>query len=319
MLRNSLILVISCIKVCNCACLISKAPISRKITSLGNNDDNKIPPPTPEDERLEEWYAQQGILGTDRVKVRTSSRSVAGRGLFYSSLKPAQQGDMLALIPCECVLTKQNAERQWPDFKENDDDIHDWSVSLTMYAERAVKNNDWRPWTQAWIGPSAPRPPESFRTDELQELALQAQSSPDEIKKALQVRYDVFQKDAHRFENHDIYAIVLSRVANLGPNWNGESGIIPLHDMVNHPPLNVEHNIELFSIKDIASLTSDDYVTSRAQSTFSIKQPDDQDLVLVARKIIYPGEELFLAYAKRDLTEEERVWKMLQYGFSLSS
>ena len=266
--------------------------------------------------------------------MRTSSRSVAGRGLFYTAEECAKTGEMLSFIPSQCVLTKENAERQWPDLKlklkalENDStfDNDDWPVVLTAYAQRALHDNAaWSQWIQTWKGPSAPCPPESLTIQELQTLAVQSDSSPSEIERALQFRYNVFQHDCSRLATlgsaNVLYGIVLSRAANLGPHWNYESGIIPLHDMLNHPPAGTTPSVELFTIGEIVSQTSHANVEQLMSSaSFQSQQVQDQDLVLVAKRTIYPGEELFLSYTKRDLLsdEQERVWKMLQYGFCLS-
>lgn len=291
--------------------------------------------PTPADERLEAWYAQQGLLGTDRVKIRTTPRSVAGRGLFYSSERPAEQGDLLAFIPARYILTKETAKRQWTDLqlvKEEDASAvvkEDWPVTLTACASRALHDDEhvaWSQWIETWQGPSAPSPPSSLTSNEIQNLAMQTQSSPTEINKALQVRYDVFQRHCARLEESygcaksnvgDLYGIVLSRSATLGPDWNYDSGIIPLHDMLNHPPRDQTPSVELFSIGEIASLTSREHVERLAKSNFSLTNLQDRDLALVARQTIHPGEELFLSYTKRELlsNEQARVWKTLQYGF----
>jgi len=270
--------------------------------------------------------------------VRTTPSSVAGRGLFYCAQEPAQQGDMLAFIPSRCILTTQTAQCRWPDLKAIQKDTamsndysecnfaNDWPVALTACAQRALDSDvAWSQWIQTWQGPSAPCPPDSLSIKELQNLAKQTRSSVNEIQKALQVRYTVFQQHSRRLNDFgitihdDLYGIVLSRAASLGPHWNNESGIIPLHDMLNHPPLDKTPSVELFSIGEIASHTSVEHVAHVAASTFSQTELQDTDLAIVARQTIYPGEELLLSYTKRDLLakEETRIWKMLQYGFCL--
>lgn len=304
------------------------------LTAIQLQQKTDVLVPTAQDERLEAWYTQHGILGTDRVQVRTTPRSVAGRGLFYSATKPAQKGDLLAFIPARCILTKKTAEHAWPDLKlalqEDTPGRDDWPVLLTAYAHRALSSDvAWSEWIQTWQGPPAPSPPDSLTKHELQELAMQTQSSANEIKKALQVRYNVFQNHCRRLEasygcTHDVddlYSVVLSRAASLGPDWKYESGIIPLHDMLNHPSPDKLPNVELFSIGEVASHTSLAHVASLAKSTFSKTNVEDRDLVLVARQTIHPGEELLLSYTKRDLLSGDqaaaRVWKTLQYGFCL--
>lgn len=299
--------------------------------------------PTPQDELLEQWYIDNNIRGVDRVKVRTSQRSVAGRGLFFSfhdDDKCAERGDVLALIPSQCVLCTDNAQHIRPDLSSSLDKLerNKWPLALTACAQVALQDasRSWSPWIETWTGPQAPQPPESVSAKELQSLAIQADSSPREIQQALEVRYDVFQQHCKRFGDmmsnnkslkHDLYGIVLSRAANLGPHWNHQSGIIPLHDMLNHPPAGTLPSVELFTIGELCRQTSQDHVeqllfssghlcpTTRQDETLQ-----EKDLVLVARRAIQPGEELFLSYTKRELlatNEKDRVWKMLQYGFCL--
>ena len=49
---------------------------------------------------------------------------------------------------------------------------------------------------------------------------------------------------------------------------------------------------------------------------------ENKDMLLVAKKNIYPGDELLLDY-KEGRTEwkdeKERVWLLLQYGFPLAA
>ncbi len=103
-------------------------------------------------------------------------------------------------------------------------------------------------------------------------------------------------------------------------------GIIPLHDMCNHPPLGHEANVELFCLGDIRSMIGNDNLNlllqpllTDAQLRGDAEHPifADQDFVLAARKRIEPGEELLLSYKSNDgnMCESEQLWLLLQYGF----
>ena len=50
----------------------------------------------------------------------------------------------------------------------------------------------------------------------------------------------------------------------------------------------------------------------------SVLHLDDRDVLVVAKREIRPGEELFLSYRNnraKPMDEKERAWTALQYGF----
>jgi hypothetical protein len=250
---------------------------------------------------------------------------------------------MLAFIPSHCVLAESTAGSQWTDIlrtleslrRDNDglyDDTIHWSVVLTAYAQRAIKDKvSWSEWIQTWQGPGAPSLPDLVSDQERTLLAQNARSSPKEVQRALQLRYRTFEYHQRLLErlgcskSNELYGIVLSRAADLGPQWNHELGIIPFHDMLNHPPTGEAKSVELFTIGEIRRLTSTEHVCRLALKSFLDKVPSnlrDKDIVIVARRTISPGEELFISYTgvQENLSsEDDRIWKMLQYGFPLDA
>ena len=64
---------------------------------------------------MERWYSsEQGIVGTSRISLCTSDKSVGGRGLFYVNYDIAEEGDIIALIPSRSVIATSNARDAYP-------------------------------------------------------------------------------------------------------------------------------------------------------------------------------------------------------------
>jgi hypothetical protein len=108
--------------------------------------------------------------------------------------------------------------------------------------------------------------------------------------------------------------------------------------MFNHPPSDMEHNVDLFMVGDLRKLMPEEEVWRLVGEVFGrvMDEPygdinyeiigkkladgvlNSRDALLVARREISPGEELFLSYrnrAKPMVDEKERAWTCLQYGF----
>lgn len=198
----------------------------------------------------------------------------------------------------------------------------------------------------------------------LSDLSSLARSSPLLVNEALQKRHEVFMKDWNLIERNHFSSfklstandlevdrslkekrkeefakmcdIVVSRTANLGPQWRNQQarGIIPLHDMINHH--SSSPNIELFCYGDVKEMIGQESTDRLLDPLFLLEEEEgknqkrryhDQDLLLVASRNIQDGDELFLSYYQSELqqqketdnndAEKERIWKMLQYGFPL--
>jgi hypothetical protein len=108
-------------------------------------------------------------------------------------------------------------------------------------------------------------------------------------------------------ERAEMYAMVLSRAANLGRAWNYSIGIVPFHDMINHSSENP--NVEVRPFADIISRAS-----GGAPSWLQ-----DRDMILLATRDMVAGEELLLTYkddSDDSTTSADRVGMFLQYGFA---
>jgi len=305
-----------------------------------------------------EWCARHGTLGTHhRVVVETTARSVAGRGLFACDNNhnhTFKRGGVLAYIPARCVFTTANPQVPLLDdviISEEDkkESRHAILAACAFLATKQLSNNsddtslaDWAEWIRTWQGPPAIRPLEDFDASELKELADLVQTNTTVIQDAIQLQYQIFQSQQWILFQHaeadpeetnrlatasKLYSIVLSRSANLGPDWKYQAGVIPLHDMLNHPPSGGSASVELMSMGEIARLTSEAYRQELLKSAFgwdNLPPIQERDLVLVASRPIEAGEELFLSYngggggGCRSIDPRKRAWKMLQYGFPLS-
>lgn len=283
--------------------------------------------------------------------VQTTNKSVAGRGVFYVSpdvTNTIQRGDVLAWIPKTSLLTLSNPYFLYPSDDNNVSNIlqdlvslshkSSWPVSFTLFTGMvASKNGIFSKWIESFMGPEPPCLPTE---DDVQNLMKMANVSKETAEEASNFKYAAFTRDWNMAkewmegtDNNNImtesqfaklYSILVSRTANLGPYYNNTRGVIPLHDMINHPPPDVEHSIELFTVGDLKELVPGDMV-QQLMNRFvhndideSVLHLDDRDVLLVARREIRPGEELFLSYRNnraKPLDEKERAWTALQYGF----
>jgi hypothetical protein len=257
---------------------------------------------------------------------------------------------------------------------DDNDERYSWPCILAAYCYLAWKQGTdvrdydttrstvkWHDWIGSWVAGGdlggMPRPAHKYADDDKEEIALLTKTlSTSKVEEVVQKQYTAFENDWDRareflsngavnekISNEKIkdefgllYRLCLSRAANLGPQWANEMGVIPLHDMINHPPPNKEANVELFCLGDIRSAIGNDGLKSLLSPLMHqlqvekniLKVPHekfespkllDNDFALVARTNINPGDELFLSYRRdtENLNDEKRIWLWLQYGFPL--
>ena len=304
-------------------------------------------PSAPQDLALENWYKRHGIA-TGYVQVRTTDESVGGRGMFWSSPEAAKDAQILARIPKRCVLEASTAKLKWPEAMHwghiNDKNLEMLAAAMCAYTctQADPAGIDWREWIDTWLGFGGvvPRPLKSYSSEEIQYLATTSGASFADVSVAIEVRYNAMKSDATKLEFPftngatgmtgdifaDMYSVVASRCAVMGPAWNYCYGIIPMHDMHNHPPPSVESSVELHALGDVRPHIEglDDEVINliHLSGVSDVSPPlDEQDILIVARRDIRPGEELFLAYRDpsetEGLTSNDRLWLLFQYGFPL--
>jgi hypothetical protein len=302
-------------------------------------------PSEPQDVALETWYKRHAIA-TGYVQVRTTEESVGGRGMFWSSPEAAKDAQILARIPKRCVLEASSARAKWPEAMNwdhiNDKNLEMMASAMCAYTQIDPEGVNWCKWIDTWLGFGGviPRPLKSYSSEEIQNLATASGSTFANVSLAIELRYNAMKNDAFQLEFPftdgakgmtsdtfaDIHSIVASRCAVMGPAWDYGHGIIPMHDMHNHPPPSVESSVELHALGDVRPHIDglDEEVTAliHLSGVADISPPlDDKDILIVARRDIQPGEELYLSYRDesetRDLTSSDRLWLLFQYGFPL--
>jgi len=293
---------------------------------------------TAQDIHMERWYREQGIIGTSRISLCTSDESVGGRGLFWVNNDIAEEGDIIAFIPSKYVIAFPRIGKLATAMEESE---ISWQAKLTTYICSCLedskedcssdRSNQWKNLVNSWSGggPSAALSSSEYSLDEIKELADSVGCSLDAVKEAIDTRYDCFTLDWHTVKQFnkkdkqhfgDLYSIVVSRVARLGPEWHNQGGIIPLHDMSNHPPYHLDSNIDMLCIGDVRKMIGDDdfsiLIRALIEDEYDNIHLSDDDVLLVASRNIQPGEELWLKYKDgHEMDEKEKLLLMLQYGF----
>ena len=299
------------------------------------------------DVALEAWYSKHGI-SRGHVRVSTTEKSVGGRGMFWCGTETAAAGQILARIPKKCVLTASSAKLQWQYIEDwsqlnTDANLEIIAAALCAYISDDANGVDWKDWIQSWLGYGGITPHSllTFSSEEIESLAAAAGTSFAETSTAIEVSHNMFKRDAEKLgisltdgsmgltpeEFMDIYCVVMSRCANLGPEWEYERGIVPFHDMHNHPPKSVESSVNLYTLGDVkphmSNVVDDIEALVKISGNNDLSPPlDDKDILMVASRDVMPGEEIFLAYREpsemdSSYTGQDRLWIMFQYGFPL--
>jgi hypothetical protein len=296
------------------------------------------------------------------------------------------KGDVLAFVPRASLLTLANPAPLCNYDGSLLEELSSLSttsksaslVALVLYVGAVAERGEtsFRDWINSFVGPAPPIKilSDNNQTDkilhhcyaeEVENLVSMANVSDETAQEAITARYDAYERDwriAQQWMNDfddihmdelqfaELYSILVSRTANLGPVYAGRNdrdanvtippprGVIPLHDMFNHPPSDMEHNVDLFMVGDLRKLMPEEEVWRLVGEVFGrvMDEPygdinyetigkkladgvlNSRDALLVARREISPGEELFLSYrnrAKPMVDEKERAWTCLQYGF----
>ena len=280
---------------------------------------------TKQDVSMEQWHKEQGII-CPNIEIRTTTKSVGGRGLFWKESKyHAKQGDILAYIPHQLVFEMSKFRDTFPELDDhflhrgaNDNEegsskslssSPSWPSIFTVYAYETLlgtkgKGNGhmWKTWIKLWNGggPDGPRPSQSYTQEEISLLMKMIHNKDDlddyddhdssknmeeTIRKVIDKRYRTFVRDLNSVKSFNItneetfaslYSIILSRTASLGPQWQNCRGVIPLHDMINHPPSDGSKckNVELFCVGDVQNIAGDEIFMHLFSSLLQSSTPE---------------------------------------------
>jgi len=328
---------------------------------------------TKQDVSMEQWNKGQGIV-CPNIEIRTTAKSVGGRGLFWKQSKDhAKQGDILAYIPHALVFEMSNLRKTFPELDELHNEVTDdegskssssspsWPSIFTTYACEALLENKrnehvWKTWIELWSGggPDGPRPSTSYTEEEISLLMKMINGDDYDssieatIREMIDKRHRTFVRDLDSVRNCTtsneetfarLYSIILSRSANLGPQWQNRRGVIPLHDMINHPPSDgsKSKNVELFCVGDVRNMAGDEMFKNLFSSLLqssdvlgndsngsggsennSLESYSDKDILIVADGNINYDDELLLSYrdCSKKVEIEHQIWLLLQYGFN---
>jgi len=324
------------------------------------------------DVSMEQWYEEQGII-CPNIEIRTTTKSVGGRGLFWKQSKyHVKQGDILAYIPHSLVFEMSNLRKTFPELDELHNEVNDkegsklsslssslsWPSIFTTYAcEALLEPNVWKTWIELWSGggPDVVRSSISYSEEEISLLTKiindgdYDSSIEEKIRAMIDKRHRTFVRDLNSVRNctasneetfANLYSIILSRSASLGPQWQNRRGVIPLHDMINHPSSSdgrKSKNVELFCVGDVRNMAGDEMFkhlfssllqTSDVMGDTSnesvglekdiLESYSDTDILIVAGRNINHDDELLLSYrdCSKEVEIEHQIWLLLQYGFN---
>jgi len=259
----------------------------------------------------------------DGVRLETTPKSVAGRGVFANA--PLSEGDVAVAIPEHCVFIEKNLSPMFPKLsaklkrrrkrflwfgrilrsKDDYDELVDnlWQAELTAFAS-ASKDADhpWGEWIGQWKRDDAThdmfKRKISWKNDqEIKNTATELNRflprvSFNYVEAALKMRLKRYHdlKTIYKLDDSsstaDIYSTLCSRSVQLGENI---VGIIPMFDMVNHSP---RPNLALCF--------------------------DGEEFTLFCTRDIQQGEELFIKYTSNDKDPNDEInelWNLIQWGF----
>jgi len=286
---------------------------------------------TADDERFTAWCEGAGIEIAG-CELRTTPRSVAGRGVFAS--RNLRLGDEVFSVPHDVALTAENAAAHFPELSRrllecrplrargrigrlwdrlrgrqparlDADDC--WQPELTAYALAALESG--HPWSD-WI--------KEFCRDDPYQTLVDSGSWADDPAAILRAvdEFSQMAPDVPRFKVHAALGVRLERLDEYLEGYRGAvptspsmyatvtsravglsdsvTALLPFHDMVNHSP---EPNIAM-------------QFESDGRPRFSFFALGD----------IAEDDELFLKYS--DVTddddgawdEDKAAWQLVQWG-----
>jgi len=295
-------------------------------TSFQNNNNDAI---------FNAWCSDVGIA-CPGAEVRTTPRSVAGRGVF--SKKDLSKGECAISVPLYTALTQVNAAKFFPDLADEliarrtekrsrlsrirdrirrrsarvevtADDV--WQAELTAYAlEASAGEHPWSTWISQWKrdDPWQKLVDESTWMQEADgsiDVAVSdfSKMAPDvpgyKTGAAIGMRLQELDEYLEKYENSKVPTSA-SMYSTLISRAIGLSdcvtAILPMHDMINH--------------------------SSNPNLGFTFFE-DDESFKMIALEDISKDQELFLSYkdvndSEGEWDEDKAAWLLVQWGIPSS-
>lgn len=292
---------------------------------------------TTPDVAFHNWCSDAGIIINDSVKVITTSQSVAGRGVF--AIDDLQQGELVARIPTEVMLTTETGREFFPDIaveiersvvkvgmdSERDSqksriyrmwrkirrkkskqyylaNINDlWQPELTLYALEALKeDHPWSDWILQWS-----------RDDPTYNLFASSAKPFDE---------DTIISTADELQQISPYLNHLHLRAALGiklGRLEEERDIVPLNDNRETSEMYAMLGSRAGDMGDgrTGVIPFHDMINHSLEPNICIDY-ESEFIDIYANCEISQGEELFLCYTKEQstMTSTGALWALVQWG-----
>ncbi|KAL7486925.1 hypothetical protein ACHAW6_012531 [Cyclotella cf. meneghiniana] len=300
-----------------------KVPLAYLATSLGSSSSK--------DAALNSWCVDCGII-CPNAEVRTTPKSVAGRGVFTSA--HVSKDDVVISIPYYMALTQDNGAKYFPHVadklhkcrptslspvrrfwnqirRKNSEcestDNYFWQAELTAYAIEALEtNHPWSTWISQWkredpyqhlVDMSTWRFDDEPISKVLSDFSKMAPDVPSfKVNAAIGIRLSEMNEYVTRYQNKAPCSEPM--YATLTSRALGISdsvtACLPMHDMINH---SFEPNVAL---------------------SFN-----DGNFELVALRDIPKDSELFLSYMdvtnhEGEWDEDKAAWMLVQWGIPTS-
>ena len=289
--------------------------------------------PSTKDVEFNSWCSEVGIL-CPSAEVRTTPRSVAGRGVFTT--EDVSEGDVLVSVPYYSALTQETGRKYFPDVAEklerlrkktqsplrrawnrirrkqsaeilNDDNF--WRAELTAYALEALEtNHPWSPWISQWL-----------REDPFQQLIEEGFWRFDDYE-AIGRTLEGFGEMAPDISKHKVNAAIGIRLAELENYTNSYKDNAPFSESIyttmTSRAIGIEEGVT-------ACLPMHDMINHSLDPNIAMNFNDDGYFEFFALRDLAKDSELFLSYMdvtdeRGEWDEDKATWMLVQWGIPTS-
>ena len=288
------------------------------------------------------WCDTMGLAVNPSVQLLTSTRSVAGRGVF--AVDDLDEGDLVARIPSALVLYPENAAGCFPKVAQEiesnkmkagllevDDGkfqwLHKlwqkvvrrkervvlehmekdetWLPELTLYALAALESgHPWSPWISQWN-----RDDPAYRL-----FASNAKSYQEDAINGTAIELNSMMPDLPILYLRAALAIRLGRL-------DEERRIFDLNDDIETSSLYSVLSSRVIELDEllVGAIPFHDMINHSLDPNVSLEFNGESIELFLNRKV-GNGEELFLRYTDIDeeLNENNALWALIQWGIPIS-